>query len=84
MASPQKNAAAADVDALSFEAAVEELEKIVSKLEGGNAKLDDAIGDYERGSALKKRAEVLLEQAEMRVQKIVANKNGIQGTETLD
>ncbi len=79
---PKTNAALAE--SLSFEAAVEELEKIVAKLEGGNAKLDDAINDYERGSSLRRRCEELLKAAEMRVEKIIANKNGIQGTEPLD
>lgn len=72
-----------DIDALSFEQSLEELEKIVAKLESGKAKLEEAIGDYERGASLKKRCEQLLQEAEVRVQKIVAGKNGALGTQAL-
>ncbi len=75
---------AKDLEKLNFEQAMDELEKIVGKLEAGNAKLEDAIGDYERGAMLKKRAEALLQEAEVRVQKIVAGKSGEISTEPLD
>ena len=45
----------ADVSALSFEQAVEELEKIVAALERGDVALDKSIEIYERGEALKKQ-----------------------------
>ncbi len=77
-------ATAKETEKLSFEQAMDELEKIVGKLEAGNAKLEDAVIDYERGAALKKRCEVLLQEAEVRVQKIVTGKNGDLKTEPLD
>jgi len=73
-----------DIEKLSFEQAMEELEKIVSKLEGGHAKLEDAINDYERGAELKKRCENLLQLAETRVQKIIVGKTGPENLELLD
>ena len=53
----------ADVAALSFEAALEELESIVKGLESGQSKLDDAIAAYERGSLLKVHCEAKLREA---------------------
>ncbi|RVK81566.1 exodeoxyribonuclease VII small subunit, partial [Sinorhizobium meliloti] len=43
------NNAQPDVSALSFEQAVEELERIVSALERGDVALDKSIEIYERG-----------------------------------
>ena len=62
-----------DVSALSFEAALAELDGIVRKLEGGSAKLKEAIADYERGAALRRHCEAKLAEAEQKVQAIVAN-----------
>ncbi len=77
-------AAATDPQTLSFEQAIAELEKIVQKLEGGSGKLEDAITDYERGTALQQRCEALLSQAELRVQKLIVGKSGVTGAEALD
>ena len=52
---PAKAASGAvDVSAMSFEEALAELEQIVRGLEGGQQKLEDAIGAYERGAALRR------------------------------
>ncbi len=40
-----------DINALSFEEALTELEQIVRGLEAGKVKLDEAVGAYERGAA---------------------------------
>ncbi len=61
-----------DVAALSFEDALAELERIVRGLEGGQQKLEDAIGAYERGARLRRHCEARLAEAEARVQAIVA------------
>ncbi|WP_040958957.1 exodeoxyribonuclease VII small subunit [Sinorhizobium fredii] len=74
-----------DVSALSFEQAVEELERIVSALERGDVALDTSIEIYERGEALKKHCETLLKAAEDRIEKIRLDRNGKpQGVEPLD
>lgn len=79
------NPAAPDVSALSFEQAVEELEKIVAALERGDVPLDRSIEIYERGEALKKHCETLLSAAENRIEKIRLDRAGKpQGTEPLD
>ncbi|MCA1366685.1 exodeoxyribonuclease VII small subunit [Ensifer aridi] len=74
-----------DVTALSFEQAVEELERIVSALERGDVALDKSIEIYERGEALKKHCETLLKAAEDRIEKIRLDRAGRpQGVEPLD
>ena len=74
-----------EVSSLSFEKAVEELEAIVSALERGDVALDKSIEIYERGEALKKHCEALLNAAENRIEKIRLDRAGKpQGVEPLD
>lgn len=81
--SPSK--AAPDVNAMSFEAAMAELEKIVDRLESGEIDLEESIATYERGEALKTRCEELLKKAEARIDKITLNAGGKpSGAEPLD
>lgn len=70
---------------LTFEDAINELEKIVSQLEGGQTSLEESIGLYERGEKLKARCEALLKNAEMRIEKITLGPDGgAKGAEPLD
>jgi exodeoxyribonuclease VII small subunit len=74
-----------DVMQLSFERAIEELETIVKRLEGGKVPLEESVAIYERGELLKRRCEDLLRQAEARVEKITLDAAGKPtGTEPLD
>ncbi len=66
--STQKN-----VDELSYEEALAELEKIVSLLEGEQSQLEDAIKLFERGQALASRCGVLLEAAEWKVKQVLGD-----------
>lgn len=66
-----------DIKAMKFEDALAELEKIVQKLEGGDARLDDAIADYERGAALKLHCEAKLAEAQQRIEKITKTASGV-------
>jgi len=75
----------ADVDQLSFERAIEELEAIVKRLEDGKVPLEESVAIYERGEILKRRCEHLLRQAEARVEKIALDASAKpKGTEPLD
>jgi exodeoxyribonuclease VII small subunit len=75
----------ADIKALPFERAIEELESIVKRLEEGKVPLEESVAIYERGEALKRRCEELLRQAEARVEKITLDAAGRPaGTEPLD
>ena len=77
--------AGADIVAMSFEAALKELEQIVARLESGDIELEESIAIYERGGALKKRCEALLKEAEARVEKITLKADGTpSGSEPLD
>jgi exodeoxyribonuclease VII small subunit len=65
-----------DLSALSFEDALAELERIVRGLEGGQQKLEEAIGAYERGAQLRRHCEAKLAAVENRVQAIVETAAG--------
>jgi len=71
----------ADIAKLSFEDALKELEQIVRRLETGDAKLDEAIGAYERGALLKQYCEAKLREAQARVEKIVIGADGTLAAE---
>jgi len=74
-----------DIKALSFEQALEALERIVDDLERGDVPLDQSIRIYERGEALKAHCEKLLKAAEDKVEKIRLSRDGKPvGTEPLD
>ena len=60
-----------NVEDLSYEEALAELEQIVSALESEQSQLDDAIRLFERGQALAARCGVLLEAAELKVKQVV-------------
>lgn len=71
----------ADIEGLSFEQALAELERIVGQLESGQAPLEQSIALYERGALLKAHCEKRLEAARLRVEKIVVGANGAVGAE---
>ena len=77
-ASPQPTHA--DITSLSFEAAMKELEAIVRALESGSADLDKAIGDYQRGNALKQHCLAKLNEAKLKVEQINMNADGSVST----
>ena len=68
--------AVADLEGMSFEKALAELERIVAQLESGQAELEQSIGLYERGAQLKAFCEQRLSQARLRVEKIVLGPDG--------
>jgi len=75
----------ADIAAMSFEQALDALEKIVDDLERGDVPLDQSIRIYERGEALKAHCDRLLKAAEDKVEKIRLSRDAKPaGTEPLD
>ncbi|EEW58547.1 exodeoxyribonuclease VII small subunit [Epibacterium sp. DP7N7-1] len=73
------------VEEMSFETAMQELERVVDQLERGDVALDASIALYERGAALKKRCEDELKRAEEKVAAITLDANGQpSGTQPLD
>ena len=74
-----------DVESLSFEEAIKELESVVGQLERGDVALDESIALYDRGAALKARCEAKLKEAEEKVAKITLGEDGqAKGTAPLD
>lgn len=55
---------------LSFEAAFEELEMIVAKLESGELSLEESVTLFERGRTLSALCQSLLDKAELRVNQL--------------
>lgn len=76
--------AATPLKDMSFEDALKELEGIVTKLERGDAPLEDSISIYERGAALKAHCEGKLKSAQLKVEKIVLDASGNVGAEPFD
>ena len=62
-----------DLEKLSLEDALTELEGIVLQLENNEIALEDAIEKYNRGTAIKEICEKKLKAAELKIEKIVAN-----------
>lgn len=65
-----------DVSTLSFEDALKQLETIVARLESGDASLDESIGLYARGDALRAQCEARLKDAQARIEKISLGADG--------
>ncbi|MCS6920955.1 MAG: exodeoxyribonuclease VII small subunit [Elioraea sp.] len=74
----------ADVASLSFEAALEELERIVRQLEEGRGTLEAAIAAYERGDALRRHCAAKLAEAEAKVSRIVERAGEAVGLEAFE
>ena len=73
-----------DISSMSFEEAMAALENIVSRLETGNAPLEDSIDLYTRGTFLKQHCEAKLRDAEQKIAKISLGADGSVGAEDLD
>ena len=70
-------------DAPSFEQALERLETIVEELEGGALTLEESIARYEEGVRLSKRLGQTLDEAEKRIERLVAD-DGEPSTEPVE
>ena len=64
-----------ELEKLTFEEAMQELEKLVESLDKGNVSLDEAIAAYDRGSKLKDYCQKKLNDAKMKVETIQASEN---------
>ena len=70
-----------DVQKMSFEEALDELETIVRELESGKTKLDTAIEAYERGAALKAHCDAKLREAQAKIDRISREADGTISSE---
>ena len=60
---------------LNFEAAMQELEALVAKMEKGDRSLEDSLKDFERGVELTRICQTALREAEQKVQKLITENN---------
>lgn len=65
-----------DIETLTFEQALAELEGIVKALESGQGALEASVAAYQRGAALRAHCERKLAEAEQKVQAIVEGPAG--------
>ena len=61
----------------SFEAAMEQLEGIVDRLESGELPLEEALSSFEQGVALSRQCAAQLESAERRIEVLVQTGSGL-------
>ena len=62
----------------SFEASLEQLEKVVKELEGGDLPLERSLDLFEKGMALSENCRKQLEDAETRVEMLIRKEGKIQ------
>ncbi len=74
-----------EITQMSFEEALQALEKVVRDLESGEVPLDRSIDLYERGEELRRHCQARLDAAQARIEKIVAGPDGrASGTAPFD
>lgn len=66
---------------VSFEKALEKLEKIVSELEDGDMALDSSLKKYEEGVKLARMCQEKLDKARKKIETLVKKENGTFGLE---
>ena len=64
------------MDNLSFEEAMEKLEKVVGELENGKLSLDETLKKYEEGMKLSKYLNEILEKAEKEINVLTKGEDG--------
>ncbi|MGB0718383.1 MAG: exodeoxyribonuclease VII small subunit [Alphaproteobacteria bacterium] len=74
-----------EIAKLSFEEALDELRALVSSVERGDAKLDDAIQAYATGSALRQHCQNKLAEAKAKIEQLTFGPDGTpNGTEPFE
>ena len=63
------------IETMTFEEAMNELEKLVESLDKGDISLDQAISAYDKGSKLKDLCQKKLNEAKMKVETIQSSDN---------
>ena len=62
-----------NINSLSFEEALEELENITESFEDGDSTLENAVNLYNRGVLLKKHCEKKLKEAKKKIDEVKIN-----------
>lgn len=64
------------MEELTFEEAIENLEKIVVELENGTSSLDDSVKKFEYGMKLSKHCNEILDKAEKKITILLEKEDG--------
>jgi exodeoxyribonuclease VII small subunit len=73
---PLQASAAAALEEMSFEEAMDKLEAIVARLESGDVPLEAAIELFQEGMALSRLCGQKLDQVERRIEMLLEDENG--------
>jgi len=73
-----------EIQQMSFEQALAELEEIVQQLETGQVSLEQSIDQYSRGNLLKLHCEEKLKDASERIEKITRQQDNTLETAPFD
>jgi exodeoxyribonuclease VII small subunit len=73
---PRKTAP--DAPAASYESLMERLRQVVERLETGELPLAESLALYEEGVQISARCQRLLDDAELRVQQLLAGTDGVE------
>jgi len=65
---------------LSFESALTKLETIVESMESGDVPLADLLAKFEEGNVLLKHCEVRLKEAEIKIEQLKKERDGVAFT----
>lgn len=76
----KKGSPSETIETLNFEAALNELETVIEKMETGQLSLEDSLKSFEQGVNLARTCQKALKEAEQKVQ-ILIEKNGELYTE---
>lgn len=68
----------------NFEAALAELETLVSRMEDGDLSLEESLNAFETGIKLTRQCQQALQQAELKVQKLSQSDDGTPNLQPLD
>ena len=74
----ESRAEQSDIPSLTFDVALAQLGEVVGRLEAGGLPLETSIALYERGVALHAHCARLLDDAELRVQRLVEDGGGLR------
>lgn len=69
---------------LDFEQSMKRLETIVEELESGELSLEDSISRYEEGIQLSRRLQLVLDESEKRIERLVEKEGAAPATEPME
>lgn len=78
MPPPKKRGEATTAAPLGFEEVLDRLERLVERLEAGDLPLETAVTLFEEGMSLAKLGSQRLEEAELKVEELLADPKGTQ------